>query len=111
MRNKKYTISSVVMFLTLFFVAGYQAIRVSNLTVLNNAPVTTDIAFIITSILMTVLISFCMYYLPLLLVITIQFKLDYHIMTMEYPLFNEQNFVQVPHIISRRYLRLNVIRC
>jgi len=111
MNKQKYLISSISMILMLFLVVSYQAVRISGLSFLEQTNSFNDLMFIAVSVITVLLVALLIYYLPMLLVFEVSVKLNITLSPIIYVRVIKDQTRLLVIIISRRYLRLNVIRC
>lgn len=111
MNKQKYLISSISMILMLFLVVSYQAIRISGLSFLQETSSFNDLTFITVSVITVLLVSLLIYYLPMLLVFEVSMKFNIALSPKIYVRVIKEKAGFLVIIVSRRYLRLNVIRC
>jgi len=111
MNKQKYLISSISMVMMIFLVGFYQFIKLSSLSFLEQTSATNEIGFILLSVAMIIVVAIVSYYIPMLLIF--EFKVKFNISFTPDNYISNQNYVLYNSIkiISRRYLRLNVIRC
>lgn len=111
MNKQKYMISSVTMICMLFLVAIVQVVRINGLEFLQQTTAVNDYSFLVMILLVILLISFAGYFVPMILVLELTFKIDVYYAPKSYKSNNSFKLVSLHKPISRRYLRLNVFRC
>ena len=111
MNKRKYLISSISMVMILFLVAYYQLVNLSSLSNLEQTTTINEISFILISIILVLAVVMITYYLPMILVFEFKVILIITLSPIDY--ISKKNYVvnNIVKPISKRYLRLNVIRC
>lgn len=111
MNKQKYMISSLTMIFMLSLVTIVQGIRINGLEFLEQSSAVNDYSFLIMIFLVILLISFVGYFVPMILIFEWQFKINLFYAPVAHKSNGSFKVVIMHYPISRKYLRLNVIRC
>lgn len=111
MSKQKYLVSSLSMIVMLFLVASYMFVSISDLTLFATSNFSNDISFLLMSCLIIIVVAIVVYVIPMLIVFELNLNLNLTLSPNTQHSYEITNGYKLVKIESRRYLRLNVIRC
>jgi len=111
MERYKIKLSSVFMISMLVVIAIIQLFRLSELSFMRASFITYEISFIIVIIPIILIISFLFFYLPVVFVFEVHYRVPYSYICKTYSNFKQFNIRPNNKTLDRTYLRLCVIRC
>ncbi len=111
MNKQKNLISTVTMGLMLLLVSFVQAFRINSLSFLESTNFANDVGFLTITLIFIVAISVFAYYLPMRLMFEYDLKFNISFSPNIHITFRNKIFTSILKPLSRRYLRLNVVRC
>lgn len=111
MSKQKYTVSSLSMIMILFLVSSYMYVSISDLTFFTSSNFSNDFVFLLISSFIIIVVALVAYVFPMILVFEFNLNLKVNISPTNQYYYQFKRVYIILKNESRRYLRLNVIRC
>ena len=111
MSKQKYLVSSLSMIMMLLLVSSYMYVSISDLTLFTSSNFSNDLVFFLMSSFIITVVTFLAYVFPMILVLEFNLNLKVNISPTNQYYFQFKRVYIIVKNESRRYLRLNVIRC
>ena len=111
MSKQKYLVSSLSMIMMLFLVASYMFVTIQDLTLFASYSISNDISFLLMSCLIIIVVAVVVYVIPMFIVFELNVNLKLTLSPNTHYSYKVTSVYKLVKNESRRYLRLNVIRC